>query len=176
MRYFLNSIILSVSITSLLVIGIGILYNSTAFAQGELTAEFGDWKVHCETPVGAKNEQCVMIQRLTSEQRPNISLQVILINTADSDTYIMRILAPLGVVLPSGLGLQVDNEEKGVVGFVRCIIEGCVAEVILSNELIRDFSNGEIATFVLFMTPEEGIGLPLKLDGFMDGLQTLNSS
>ena len=32
----------------------------------------------------------------------------------------MRVVAPLGVLLPSGLGLKIDNAELGRAGFVRC--------------------------------------------------------
>ena len=146
---------------------------SAAFAQGELKAEFGDWKIHCDTPLGAKNEQCSMIQRLTSEERPNVSIQVILIKTADNGNYLMRILTPNGVIIPTGIGLQIDENDAGRIGFIKCLLEGCVAEVIMSNDLIHDFSNGGTATFILFLTPEEGIGIPIKLEGFSEGLNAL---
>ena len=169
----MKNVITANTIGGLILCTIGLLNSSNVIAQGELRAEYGDWKLHCETPAGARSEQCALIQKLTAEDRPNISLQVILIKTTDNDTYIMRILAPLGVVLPSGLGLQIDNEETGVVGFVRCIFDGCVAEVILTDDLTRDLNSGTTATFILFMTPEEGIGIPIKLTGLAEGLEAL---
>ena len=48
----------------------------------------------------------------------------------------MRILAPLGVLLPSGLGLKIDAADMGRAGFVRCLPNGCVAEVILEDKLL----------------------------------------
>ncbi len=33
--------------------------------------------------------------------------------------------------------------------------------------------NGEAATFIVFQTPEEGIGIPVELDGFAEGFDAL---
>ena len=72
----------------------------------------------------------------------------------------MRVIAPPGVLLPSGLGLKVDNAELGRAGFVRCVPNGCVAEVVMDDNLIGKLRTGQSATFIIFQTPEEGIGFP----------------
>ena len=82
-------------------------------------------------------------------------------------------LAPLGVLLPNGLGLNIDGSDIGRVAFVRCLPNGCVAEVVLDDELINKLSNGKTAIFVVFKTPEEGIGIPVSLTGFKDGFAQL---
>ena len=81
----------------------------------------------------------------------------------------MRILAPLGVLLPYGLGLNVDGKDIGRADFVRCFQDGCYAEVILQGELLKTLRAGTTATFIVFQTPEEGIGIPVDLAGFQDG-------
>ena len=53
----------------------------------------------------------MLIQSVTAEDRPNIGLTVIILKTADKKTRIMRVIAPPGVLLPSGLGLKIDNAE-----------------------------------------------------------------
>ena len=107
-----------------------------AFAQGTVRSVHGDWQIRCDTPPGAQAEQCVLIQSVTAEDRPNIGLTVIILKTADKKTRIMRVIAPPGVLLPSGLGLKVDNAELGRAGFVRCVPNGCVAEVVMDDNLI----------------------------------------
>lgn len=144
-------------------------------AQGEppVRSVHGDWQVRCDTPAGAQNEQCVLMQFVTAEDRDNVGLTVIFLKTADKKARIMRVLAPLGVLLPSGLGLKVDNTEKGRAGFVRCQPTGCVAEVILDDDLLGLLRNGKTATFIIFQTPEEGIGIPISLNGFGEGFDAL---
>ena len=144
-------------------------------AQGEppIRSTHGDWQVRCDTPPGAKNEQCVLMQFVTAEDRENVGLTVIVLKTADKKSRIMRVLAPLGVLLPSGLGLKIDNTDLGRAGFVRCLPNGCVAEVILEDKLLKQLETGKTATFIIFQTPEEGIGIPISLNGFGEGFAAL---
>jgi invasion protein IalB len=133
----------------------------------------GDWQVRCDTPAGAQTEQCVLMQFVTAEDRENVGLTVIILKTADKKARIMRVLAPLGVLLPSGLGLKIDDADLGRAGFVRCLPNGCVAEVILEDTLLDKLRGGKQATFVIFQTPEEGIGIPISLAGFGEGYDAL---
>jgi invasion protein IalB len=54
-------------------------------AQGEppVRSTHGDWQVRCDTPAGAQNEQCVLMQFVTAEDRDNVGLTVIVLKTAD---------------------------------------------------------------------------------------------
>lgn len=146
---------------------------SLALAQGTVKSVHGDWQVRCDTPPGAQAEQCALIQSVTAEDRPNVGLTVIVLKTADQKSRLMRVLAPLGVLLPSGLGLKIDNADIGRAGFVRCLPNGCVAEVVMDDNLINQLRNGQAATFIIFQTPEEGIGIPLSLKGFGEGFEKL---
>ncbi len=144
-------------------------------AQGEppVRSVHDAWQVRCDTPAGAQSEQCVLMQFVTAEDRENVGLTVIVLKTADQKARIMRILAPLGVLLPSGLGLKIDDADIGRAGFVRCLPNGCVAEVILEDQLLGQLEKGKTATFIIFQTPEEGIGIPISLAGFGDGFSDL---
>ena len=96
-----------------------------------------DWQIRCDTPPGAKSEQCALIQSVTAEDRANVGLTVIVLKTADHKSRLMRVVAPLGVLLPSGLGLKIDNADIGRAGFVRCLPNGCIAEVVMDDALIK---------------------------------------
>jgi invasion protein IalB len=146
---------------------------AAADAQGVVKAQYGDWQMSCDTPPGASFEQCALIQNVTAEDQPNVGLSVIVLKTADQQARLLRVLAPLGVLLPNGLGLNVDGKDIGRVAFVRCLPNGCVAEVVLDDELIATLSEGSNAIFVVFRTPEEGVGIPVSLRGFSDGFAQL---
>ena len=144
-----------------------------ASAQGVVKSTHGEWQIRCDTPPGAQGEQCALIQSVTAEDRPNVGLTVIVLKTADQKSRLMRVLAPLGVLLPSGLGLKIDGADVGRAGFVRCLPNGCVAEVIMDEKLTGQLRTGKDATFIIFQTPEEGIGIPLSLTGFGQGYDKL---
>ena len=149
------------------------LFAPGARAQGTVKSVHGDWQLRCDTPPGAQTEQCALIQSVTAEDRPNVGLTVIVLKTADQKSRLMRVLAPLGVLLPSGLGLKIDNADIGRAGFVRCLPNGCVAEVVMDDNLIAQLRKGTSATFIIFQTPEEGIGIPMSLKGFGEGYDLL---
>ena len=142
-------------------------------AQGAVKSVHKDWQIRCDTPPGAKSQQCALIQSVTAEDRANVGITVIVLKTADQKSRLMRVIAPLGVLLPSGLGLKIDNADIGRAGFVRCLPRGCFAEVVMDDKLIGQLRNGQTATFIIFQTPEEGIGFPMSLKGFAEGFDKL---
>jgi invasion protein IalB len=144
-----------------------------ATAQGAVKSVYRDWQIRCDTPPGAKSEQCALIQSVTAEDRANVGLTVIVLKTADAKSRLMRVVAPLGVLLPSGLGLKIDNADIGRAGFVRCLPNGCIAEVVMDDALLQKLRTGKTATFIIFQTPEEGIGFPMSLAGFGEGYNQL---
>jgi invasion protein IalB len=152
---------------------VGAGFAESAWAQGAVKSVHNDWQVRCDTPPGAQGEQCALIQSVTAEDRANVGLTVIVLKTADQKSRLMRVVAPLGVLLPSGLGLKIDQADIGRAGFVRCLPNGCIAEVIMDDELIKKLRSGKTATFIIFQTPEEGIGFPMSLAGFGEGYDKL---
>ena len=165
------------ALCDLLAFGLAILclfgLTAAASAQGAVRSVHGDWQIRCDTPPGAQAEQCALIQSVVAEDRSNAGLTVIVLKTADQKSKLMRVVAPLGVLLPSGLGLKLDNVDVGRAGFVRCLPNGCVAEVVMDDKLLQQVRTAKTATFIIFETPEEGIGFPLSLKGFGDGFDKL---
>ena len=44
---------------------------------------------------------------------------------------------------------------------------------LLEDPLLQKLEAGKMATFIIFQTPEEGIGIPISLNGFGDGFAAL---
>jgi invasion protein IalB len=155
------------------VLALGLLAADAANAQGVVKSKFGDWEIRCDTPPGASAEQCALIQSVAAEDKANVNLVVIVLKTTDGKSRLLRVIAPLGVLLPNGLGLHIDQTNIGSAGFVKCLPTGCIAEVVLDDKLVDQLKTGKIATFVIHQTPDEGIGLPLALNGFKEGYAKL---
>jgi invasion protein IalB len=168
----LTKTFLSTGLAALLAVAASVPANQ-AHAQGAVRSAYGDWQLRCDKPPGAREEQCALVQNVTAEDRDNVGLSVIVLKTADKQARILRVLAPLGVLIPSGLGLRIDDKDIGRAGFVRCLANGCFAEVVLEDDLINQLSTGTQATFIIFQTPEEGIGIPISLAGFKQGFDAL---
>lgn len=126
----------------------------------------GAWQVSCRTPPGAKEEKCALVQSVTAEDRPNVGLTVVFYKAIGEDKKLLRVVVPLGVLLPTGLGLKIDNQDVGNAPFLKCGKRGCIAEVVLQDAVIDKMKTGSTAMFIIFDTPEAGIGIPISLQGF----------
>jgi invasion protein IalB len=157
----------SLGLCALAVAGVG------APTRAAVADKHGAWETRCETPPGASSQQCAIVQSVVDEDRPNITLVVIALKTADHKSRLLRVIAPLGVLLPTGLGLKLDQEDFGRMSFVRCLPNGCVAEVVLEDKVLDKMKTAQTLTLVLFQTPEEGIGVPASLAGFKEGFDQL---
>ena len=139
--------------------------SAAAAATGDAASA---WETRCETPPGAASEQCASVQSVVDDQRPNVSLVIIALKTADHKSRLLRVIAPLGALLPTGLDLKLDADDVGRMGFVRCLPNGCVAETLIDDKLLQRMESAQTMTLVLFQTPEEGIGVPAPMAGFRD--------
>ena len=146
---------------------------ASAQQQETVKGTHGAWSMVCSTPPGATSEQCAMMQNVVAEERPEMGLSVVVFRSADNKAEILRVLTPLGVLLPNGLGLYVDGKDIGRAYFARCFEDGCYAEVILEKQLLDTFKSGKSAVFIVFQAPEEGIGIPVDLSGFSEAFAAL---
>ena len=140
---------------------------------GTVKGQHGDWQVVCKPPPpGAKNEICALVQSVTAEDRNNIGLTVYFQKFSDG-RRVLRVFAPLGVLLPPGLGLKIDDKDVGHAPFVRCHSFACYAQVVAEPPLIEQLKTGKTAVFIIFQSEEAGIGIPISLAGFSQALATL---
>lgn len=154
-----------------------IFQTDAAYAQrpldGDVIAQHGDWQVVCKPPPpGSRNKVCALVQSVTAEDRNNVGLTVYF-QKFSNGTRVLRVFAPLGILLPPGLGLKIDGQDVGNAPFLRCHTFACYAQVVVKDDLTRQLSTGKTAIFVIFQTEEAGIGIPISLAGFAKGLAAL---
>lgn len=142
-------------------------------ADGDVVAQHGDWQVVCKPPPpGSKEKVCALVQSVTAEDRNNVGLTVYF-QVFSNGTRVLRVFAPLGILLPPGLGLKIDGEDVGNAPFLRCHSFACYAQVVVKDDLTNRLKDGKTAIFVIFQTEEAGIGIPISLNGFAKGLAVL---
>lgn len=135
-------------------------------------AQYGDWKHECAKPPGAKRELCAIAQDVTDESNSDIGLSVHVQKLPDGQT-ILRVIAPLGVLLTHNLAVKVDGDYLGEAPFSRCYVLGCQAQIELDDKLRGKLSTGKTALFVIHRTQEQGVGIPISLAGFAQALASL---
>lgn len=147
-----------------------------AQAKAGIKKSFGDWQIECGKPPGARSQRCLLLQSVEDEDRSNVGLKVIFLVTSKGDR-VLRVIAPLGILLPFGLGLQIDKEPIGdkPLPFIRCLPLGCISEIIVKDALLDKFKTGTTALFIIVETKEEGRAIPVSLKGFTKGFEYLTA-
>jgi invasion protein IalB len=164
------------SLGTLLLLATALLVSSferAAAQEGTVKSQHGAWQVVCkDPPPGAKNGVCALVQSVTAEDRDNIGLTVYF-QKFSNGTRVLRVFAPLGILLPPGLGLKIDDKDVGHAPFQRCHTFACYAQVVVDDPLVEQLKTGKTAIFIIFQTEEAGIGIPISLAGFKEALEEL---
>jgi invasion protein IalB len=135
--------------------------------------QFQDWMVRC----GRRDEQgaefCEMHQqRIDSEER-TIMLVAVGQVPGTSDLGLLIIL-PLGILLPAGVTLQVDDGAEVPLQVDRCERQGCRIEMLLEPELMSRLKSGREAKVFFEAHDPQGerqrLGVPISLLGFTAAL------
>lgn len=150
----------------------------------ELISTHGEWKVQCENmPEGqgeagaeAGKKQCGMVQTARNEKNPKVGLTLVMVKSKqnDKEVMMMRVMAPIGVFLPTGVALEIDGGAIGRVPFTRCLPQVCIAFAEAQPTTIEKMRKGNAANFIIYEAP--GLGLPMKisLSGFSAAFEALN--
>lgn len=104
-----------------------------------------DWTVVCGAPSEGAPEQCEMRQHITDANGNTRILAVVgqLPNRAEPG---MLVLMPLGIYLPAGVSLQIDNGREMGLEVQRCVQSSCQAELLLEGDIMQSLKAGTKAT------------------------------
>lgn len=145
----------------------------------DVIAENGAWKVTCETPPAPEGQQpqrqCGMVQTVKNEKNPRATLTLVLVKVVQGDKkgFNMRVIAPIGVFLPTGVALEIDGEAVGRVPFTRCMPQICMAFAEASADTLAKMKKGKQANFIIYEAPGMGLPMKLSLEGFSASLSAL---
>jgi len=140
-------------------------------AEPEDGASFKDWTVRCEAAEGQPS-RCAIVQRLLLKQQQKRILDVAVGYMLDDKPAAFFVL-PLGVSLPGGVSVTVDDGQPVRLRYERCDANGCLAPLALSQELIGALKGGRWARVAFFDPSGKEISVPVSLVGFTAGFNAL---
>ena len=116
-----------------------------------------------------------MVQVTRSEKNPKVGLSLVIVKSkqGDKDVIMMRVMAPIGVYLPTGVALEVDGAAVGRVPFTRCRPQICEALAEASQETLEKMKKGTAANFIVYEAPGLGVPMKISLEGFSAGMDSL---
>jgi invasion protein IalB len=135
--------------------------------------EFQDWTLHCRAPEGPTPEVCEMHQRVVNQEGERVMLAVVG-RLPNIDTPGLLFILPLGISLPPGAFLRIDQGEEEPVPVERCERQGCRIELLLDDELLARLKAGTRATVAFHVYDGQGqrprVDVPVSLLGFSAAL------
>lgn len=134
---------------------------------------FGDWMVRCEKPQNAPKQTCFIFQNHVTKKDGKLVLHIAVGYIPEKDQPVAIITMPLGISLPPGVQIKVDDNEALKVPVERCEPQGCRAGVLLRGTLLSQFKAGHIANITFDDGARRPITIPVSLKGFTAGLASL---
>jgi invasion protein IalB len=133
---------------------------------------FEQWTLRCVEREAAP--PCDVVQVLTDRAS---GAQALLISIARSPTEAIdaiQIVGPLGVHIPSGLGLRAGALAVEGVRFARCELQGCVVEARLGEDMLAAMQASEALELTFVVTPGQApVVLTVDLAGFSEAYAAL---
>jgi invasion protein IalB len=84
----------------------------------------------------------------------------------DKEAKKLRVSLPLGMQLPPGTRLLIDQQRPMTSPYLICVAEGCVAEYDATNDVINRMKRGKQLTVQAVSAGGEAVGINLPLDDF----------
>jgi invasion protein IalB len=170
---------------SLLVLSLPLWIAQPALSQPTTTEEdrvespsmtrstYKDWQSLCV--IKEETTTCEISQTLQVEKDGQSSIALRITLSKRADKTLMEIALPLGLDLPAGVVLQVDDSNEISVPFTTCVAQGCAALVTAEEEFLIELRKGN--TLKVAFRPfaqTQGVILNASLRGFSSALKELS--
>ncbi len=153
-----------------------VVFATLLTAMQAATAEgMGAWRSRCEETRGKVMGGCFIYQDLVLREGGQRVLQFAAGYAESTPDPIALISLPLGISLPPGILLKVDNGKAIPVMVERCEPTGCRAGLKLEAPLMRELRDGRQLTVSFRDAERKPIEVSLALGGFSAGLEALKA-
>ncbi len=141
-----------------------------AVAQNPHGNTHDSWRVRCNTPTGAP-AACQIFQNIVVKESGQPILKFAIGFADDAKTAVGIFVIPLGIYLPPGLTLQVDEGQVFEMAIEICGTKGCRVRFSFDANLLNLFKRGNAATVTFHGGDQKPIRVPISLKGFTAALK-----
>lgn len=137
---------------------------------------FINWNVQCLRNEQTGDNNCTLFQHLNVDSGQRLlTMQVNKLppREGQTDSQAIVVTVPLGVHLPSGMRMQVDEGKPLELTYERCDQGGCYAGSILNESLLEALIAGKSNRVTFNNLRGEAITATLSLSGFTAGFRAL---
>lgn len=133
---------------------------------------FEDWTTRCDPQEGPP-AQCFIFQEVRLRESGQRVLRVVVSYIPGQNIPTVGVELPLGIFLPSGARIQVDDSEPLTFQIFTCAPTGCQAGFKLTEERMEQFRAGNKAVITFDDRYKQPTPIEISLNGFNEGLDSL---
>ena len=146
---------------------------ATLAAEPRVRESHKDWTVVCDIPDQLETEVCLIVQQRNLRDSDQPVIRVEIGYAVQTGAPFAVVTAPLGVALPAGLSMQIDDGELQRFEYGSCIPKGCVVGTGLTDSQIAALRKGKEAQFTFKNNRNRDIAVPVSLNGFTAALRSI---
>jgi len=143
-------------------------------AAEDKVKRFKDCGYKCEQTPDKKKKICFIFQSVSSKKDDKRIADATIAYLPKVDKPVLVITLPLGVLLPPGIQIGIDEEKKGIrVPFAQCTQAGCQARMALDDKMVTKMKAGKQMIVAFLTTQQKQLGFPISLSGFTAAIGSL---
>ncbi|MGQ0656822.1 MAG: invasion associated locus B family protein [Chromatiales bacterium] len=138
--------------------------------------KFDNWAIKCEKPEAQdkdKTEVCYAFQNVVTKEKNQRVLNFAVGYPPKIEVPVALITLPLGIALPPGASLTVDEDQPIRFPIERCEPNGCRAGLKLEKLLLEKLTRASKVQISFHDGAHRPVNIPLSMKGFGEAFKSL---
>lgn len=137
---------------------------------------FQDWRAVC-VPAGQEQQQsnCHIFQDLLQKESGKRVLHIAIGHLPGKQALAIVITMPLGISLPPGLTIRIDEKDPKQIPLQACFTDGCQAAFELQSDWQNKLMDGKSAEVIFYNLRNEAISVPVSLNGITAAINAIQA-
>jgi invasion protein IalB len=131
------------------------------------------WISRCVSDARQTAVDCAVEQTAVVTNTGQLVASIVVRVPHDSRQPMMMIQVPIGLYLPAGVNVQVDDNKPLLFTLQTCDGKGCYAGAPLPQELLAAMKSGKKLSVIFQNMQKENIAVPLPLENFAESYQKI---
>jgi invasion protein IalB len=139
-------------------------------APNQTREQVQDWVVRCLEAQANQPKRCEMVQVLSDRNSKREVLVMVVGYTGEKTPPQAVLVLPLGVLLPAGVSLKIDQGAPKTIPYRHCEPQGCIAPWQMTEVDLGALRAGTTLTVSVNDHGGKSVDLPVSLKGFTAAL------
>jgi invasion protein IalB len=132
-----------------------------------------EWVSRCASEARGGTLECAIEQTVYLSKTGQLVAAVTIRVPADTHQPGLAVQVPVGLYLPAGVSLQIDEGKPLALVLQTCDLKGCYAATQVSPEMLAALKSGKTLTIIFQNLNKEAIRVPLQLSNFAEAYQRI---